>query len=194
MGTGAIFLGGVFAESGEEGLEVVGQRAREERFLAGFGMHEAKLGRMQHHPAGPRGIGDPSASQGRGVDPFAADRMAGLRKMNPNLVRAAGLQPTFHEREGVAKVLQRLHVCHRQLAPALPTAAPTAVAAIANEFAADRAGGHPSHADRKVATVSRVGAELLGEDSSGRHTAGKDDQPARLTVDAMHAAYRSHPS
>ena len=89
--------------------------------------------------------------------------MAGLREVDADLVRAACFQTALDEREVMAEVFQRLDVRDRLLAVVAFSGAPAAVAAVANELAADRTGVDAADADRHVAAVGGVGAKLLSE-------------------------------
>ena len=173
-------------------LHVGRQGALKRQLVAAFRVHEAEFGRMKHHPRRPRLVPPGSPPRCR-VDPLPADRMPQFGQMDADLMGAAGLETTLHQRVGIAEMLDRVDVRDGQLAAAVLARSPPAVTAITNEMRSDRAGRQPPHHQRQIASLRGVQPKLLGQNPPGRHRPGEDQEAAGLTVDAMHRPHRLRP-
>lgn len=124
--------------------------------------------------------------------------MAGLRHVDADLVRAAGLKPTLHERVRISKMLDRRDMRDCELAFVFVVfaigRAAAAVTTIAEEPRANRALAHATQDNGQISSVRCVQTKLLGENSRGRHVSREGDEPACFAVDAMDAAHRWHAS
>jgi len=113
-------------------------------------------------------------------------------------MRAAGFEPTLHERVRISKMLDRRDMRDRELAFVFIVFAigrtTAAVTTVAKEPRANRARAHAAHHDRQIPSVRRVEPKLLGENPRRRHVPREGHEPTRLAVDAMDAAHRRHSS
>ena len=108
--------------------------------------------------------------------------------MHADLMRAPGLEPALHVRiAGVAR--EHLPVRHRA-PPAIHHRHALAVAAVARDGRVHRTAilAQVSHHDALVGARKRVVRELGGEELVGIVIFRRDDEPARVAVDAVHDA------
>ena len=140
---------------------------------------------MQGQPRGAALVLEHLAVRPLRVHLVAADRVAGFREVNANLVRAARFQPAREQRVTRQPLLDR-DVRDRFLPNVGQSrAAAATVPAILNQVRAERLGAQDARHDRQVAADDRVFAELQAEGALRQHRPREDDQPARFLVEPV---------
>lgn len=158
-----------------------------------YRMDETQFCGMQGNPRCTRAIHSITSGR-RSVDPLAADRVPTFRKVDANLVSPARLQPTFDQRVGIAKMLNRPNVSNRPLPLAAAAGASPAITPIPDQVGDDGSCADAANSDGEITSLGRVLTELLSQNSAGRYGTGKDKQSTGLAVDTMHGTNGSPPS
>src|ERR1700722_3985236 len=186
----------------EETREIIGRRALEKQRFSRQRMVEAENGGVQSLPAqrqerGSRGRLQPSrlGLEARAIDRITEQRMAYMREMNPNLMRAAGFQSAGYQGRRAQQFLdapmrdggtaaRRFHDRHF-----LP------LTRMAAERRVDPAGARVERApgNREIFANQRPGAAMVGEQRGEPLMRGvglcDDDQPGSVLVEAMDDAW-----
>lgn len=169
----------------DEAFEVVWQRGFEFESFASCRVVECEPGGMERESRGAAIVLDRLSAELLVIQRVSTDQMSGFGQVDADLVRAAGLERAFDERE-TTEGFQRTDVRHRVLTFVLVSrAAAEAVAPVDDEVGLEGLRGGLSVDDRVIDAFIRVLLELANQMLFSGRSAGEDHDAAGVAIEPM---------